>query len=248
MASRSCVGDLLKEGCEKTRAVVSGLVLAISRVEEEQPLVDVGFSPLLDPLSPTIEGVKYLHLDAQVINALFSALSVEVFNEVCNLKNTHEMWTYLQDHYEMSISTNDDCIQEWMLGEECSTSNSDNEESSTLSTSPHCFMAKGNKKVNFDDEPSYDELMLEKLNEYLGKEMSKFKVLKKEYVSLQNNYDVLKDEYETLLLNELNKSKVDIGITCDLLDDMPCVVANPCISSKVRISTSCDDSLDIPYC
>ena len=33
----SCVGDLLKEACEKTRAVVSGLVLAISGVEEEQP-------------------------------------------------------------------------------------------------------------------------------------------------------------------------------------------------------------------
>ena len=36
----SCVGDLLKEACEKTRAVVSGLVLVISGVEEEQPRVD----------------------------------------------------------------------------------------------------------------------------------------------------------------------------------------------------------------
>ena len=33
-------GDLLKEGCEKTQAVVSGLVLAISGVEVEQPRVD----------------------------------------------------------------------------------------------------------------------------------------------------------------------------------------------------------------
>ena len=51
-------------------------------------------------------------------------------------------------------------------------------------------MAKGNKKVNGDDEPSYDELMdiLEELNEYLGKEKSTFNVLKKEYVSLKNNY------------------------------------------------------------
>ena len=89
-------------------------------------------------------------------------------------------------------------------------------------------------------------MSLHMLNGYLGKEKSKFKVLKKEYVSLQNNYDVLKDEHETLLLNKLNKSKVDIGVTCDLLDDMPCVVANPCITSKVSISTSCDDLIDMP--
>ena len=73
-------------------------------------IVDVGFSRLLDPLAPTIEEEKCLHLDAQAINALYSALSVEVFNEVCNLKNAHEMWAHLQDHYEMSTSTNDDCI------------------------------------------------------------------------------------------------------------------------------------------
>ena len=33
----SWFGDLLKEGCEKTRTFVSGLVLAISGVKEEQP-------------------------------------------------------------------------------------------------------------------------------------------------------------------------------------------------------------------
>ena len=38
----SWFGDLLKEGCEKTRAFVSGLVLAISGVEEEQPRVNRG--------------------------------------------------------------------------------------------------------------------------------------------------------------------------------------------------------------
>nr|ADB85410.1 putative retrotransposon protein [Phyllostachys edulis] len=228
-------------------------------------IVDVGFSPPLDQFAPTIEEEKCLHLDAQATNALFSALSVDVFDAVCDLQNVHKMWTYLQEYYERSISTNEDCIQEWTSGEECSISNSDDEEStspststsssdddntSTPSTSPHCFMAKSKKEVNDNNEPSYDELldMLEELNDYLGKEKSKFKVLKNEYVSLQNDYNVLKDEHEILLLNELKKPKVDIGITCDLLDDMPCVIANSCISSKINISTSCDDLIDMPCC
>lgn len=203
----------------------------------------------MDHLAPTIEEEKCLHLDAQAINALFSALSVDVFNEVCDLKNAHEMWTQLHYHHEMSTSTSDDCIQEWMSGEECSTSSSDDDETSTPSTSPHCFMAKGKNKVN-NYEPSYDELMemLKELNEYIGKERKRFKVLEKEHISLQNNYDVLKDEHETLLLNELKKSNVNIGITCNLIDDLPCIASISCNSSKVNISASCDNLIDMPYC
>lgn len=210
----------------------------------------MGFCPPKDPFAQIIEEEKCSNLDTQATNALFSALSIEIFDAIYNLKNAHEMWIHLQDHYERSTSTSDDCIQEWMSGEECSTSSSENEDSSISSTSPHCFMAKGNKKVDDNDKPSYDELMdmFEELNEYLGKEVSKFKVLKKEYNLLQNNYDVLKNEHETFLLNELNKPKVDIGITCNLLDDMPCITTSSCISSDVSISTSCDDFLDTPCC
>lgn len=49
MAWRSCASDLLKEGCEETRTVVSGLVLAISGVEEEQPRVDRGVGSSGEP-------------------------------------------------------------------------------------------------------------------------------------------------------------------------------------------------------
>lgn len=216
-------------------------------------IVDVGFSPPLDQFAPTKEEEKCLHLNAQAINALFSALSVDVFDAICDLKNVHEMWTHLQEYYERSTSTSDDCIEEWTSGEECSTSSSDDDESSTPSTSPHCFMAKGKKKVNDDDdndEPSYDELidMLEEQNVFMGKEVSKFKALKKEFNLLQENYDVLKNEHETLLLKSYTSSKVDIGITCDLLDDLPCIAPISSNSSKVNISTSCDDLIDIPCC
>ena len=228
----------------------------------------VGFSPPLDQFAPTKEEEKCLHLNAQAINALFSALSVDVFDAICDLKNVHEMWTHLQEYYERSTPTSDDCIEEWTSGEECSISNSDDEEStssststpssdnddiSTPSTSPHCFMAKGKKKVYNDDdndEPSYAELidMLEEQNVFMGKGVSKFKVLKKEFNLLQNNYDVLKNEHETLLLKNYTSSKVDIGITCDLLDDLPCIAPTPCNSSKINVSTSCDDLIDMPCC
>ena len=41
-------------------------------------IVDVGFSPPLDPITPTIEEEKCLHLDAQATNVLFSALSEDI--------------------------------------------------------------------------------------------------------------------------------------------------------------------------
>jgi hypothetical protein len=59
--------------------------------------------------------------------------------------------------------------------------------------------------------------------------------LKKKHVSLQESYEELKISRENLLdtneklkeahnshvSQEANKVKVDVGITCDLLDDMP---------------------------
>lgn len=63
-------------------------------------------------------------------------------------------------------------------------------------------MAKGDKIKSINkNEPSYDELMdmLEELNEYLGKEKSRFKVLKKEYISLKDSYEELKEAHDSLL-------------------------------------------------
>ena len=33
-----------------------------------------------------------------------------------------------------------------------------------------------------------------------------------------------------------------------MLDDLPCVISNSCNSSKISISTSCEDLLDMPCC
>ena len=69
-------------------------------------IVDVGFSHALDD-NPTNEQEKCLHLDVQATNVLFSALSVDVFYKVCNLKSAHDMWIELQRLYEESTTTSD---------------------------------------------------------------------------------------------------------------------------------------------
>lgn len=80
--------------------------------------------------------------------------------------------------------------------------------------------------------------MLEDLNEYLGKEKFKFKVLKKEYLSLKDSYQELKEDHETLLLKDLTKPKVDVCITFDIIDDMPSRDVAPSIPSKASVDVA----------
>lgn len=80
--------------------------------------------------------------------------------------------------------------------------------------------------------------MLEDLNEYLGKEKFKFKVLKKEYLSLKDSYQELKEDHETLLLKDLTKPKVDVCITFDIIDDMPSIDVAPSIPSKASVDVA----------
>jgi hypothetical protein len=95
------------------------------------------------------------------------------------------------------------------------------------------------------------------LDDLLGDIKGKYKNLKKKHVSLQESYEELKTSDENLLdthekLNEAhnshisqqtNKVKVNVGITCDLLDDMSKIDK----VLKSSISTSCDDLLVMPY-
>jgi archaellum component FlaC len=111
-------------------------------------------------------------------------------------------------------------------------------------------MAKGEPK-----EFTYDDLveMVSNLDDLLGDMKGRYKNLKKKHVSLQESYEELKTSHENLLdtneklkeahnshiSQEANKVKVDIVITCDLLDNMPKIDK----ASKSSISTSCDDLL-----
>jgi hypothetical protein len=98
--------------------------------------------------------------------------------------------------------------------------------------------------------------MVSNLHDLLGDMKEKYKSLRKKHVSLQESYEELKtshknisDTHEKLkeahnshISQEANKVKVDVGITCDLIDDMPKIDK----VSKSSISTSCDDLLATP--
>src|SRR5579859_3364716 len=66
-------------------------------------IVDVGFSHALDDNAPTNAQGKCVHLDAQATNALFSALSVDVFYKVCNLKSAHECGLNFKEYMKNPI-------------------------------------------------------------------------------------------------------------------------------------------------
>jgi hypothetical protein len=98
--------------------------------------------------------------------------------------------------------------------------------------------------------------MVSNLDDLLGDMKGNYKSLRKKRISLQESYEELMTSHENLLdtheklkeahnsyiSQEANKVNVDVGITCDLIDDMPKVDK----VSKSSISTSCDDLLAIP--
>jgi hypothetical protein len=114
-------------------------------------------------------------------------------------------------------------------------------------------MAHGEPKLCESDEFTYDDLVevVSNLDDLLGDMKGKYKSLRKKHVSLQESYEELKTSHENLLdtheklkeahnfhiSQEANKGKVDVAITCDLVDDMP-KIDNV---SKFSISNSCDD-------
>jgi archaellum component FlaC len=131
-------------------------------------------------------------------------------------------------------------------------------ESPSLFDTPYYLMVKGELKVCEVNEFIYDDIveMVSNLDDLLGNMKGRYKNLKKKHVSLQESYEELKISHKNLLntheklkedhnshiSQEVNKVKVDIGITYDLLDDMAKIDK----VSKSSISTSCDDLLAMP--
>ena len=62
-------------------------------------IVDMGFSPPKDPQRLSLEDEKNSYLNAQASNVLFDALSNVVIFQLMPFRDTHELWTKLQDKY-----------------------------------------------------------------------------------------------------------------------------------------------------
>ena len=72
-------------------------------------LVDVGFSPPKDSQELSLEEEENSHLDTQVSNGLICVLSDVVLASIMPFWNAHDLWTKLQDKYEVSNIIEDDC-------------------------------------------------------------------------------------------------------------------------------------------
>ena len=73
-------------------------------------ILDIGFSPPKDYESTTLEDEKNLYLDALTSNEFCKFVSVVVFESILPLWDAHELWTKLQDKYEMLRCFTVSCI------------------------------------------------------------------------------------------------------------------------------------------
>ena len=103
-------------------------------------IVDVSLSPPKDSQELSLEDEINSHLETQVTNGLICVLTDVVLASIMPFRNAHELWTKLQDIYEVSKIIEDDC----------SPSTSGRDEFTTSSTSPTCDLSQGNNMVSGD--------------------------------------------------------------------------------------------------
>jgi hypothetical protein len=48
----------------------------------------------------TASDKKEIHLNARAKNCLYESLSIEIFNQICTLKNANEIWLKLHEHHD----------------------------------------------------------------------------------------------------------------------------------------------------
>ena len=103
-------------------------------------IIDVGFPPPKNSQELSLEDEENSHLDTLVANGLICVLSDAVLASIMPFRSAHELWTKLQDIYEVSNIIEDDC----------SPSTSGRDEFTTSSTSPTCDSSQSNEMVSGD--------------------------------------------------------------------------------------------------
>jgi hypothetical protein len=114
-------------------------------------ILDMGFSPPKDPKKSIFRGEENSYLDAQAINVLSDVVSIVVVSSIMLFRNAHELWTKLQEKYDVSKFIEDECIPSISVHDELS------------STSPMCDKKQGNDMMsgdgncNVDSELNFDD-------------------------------------------------------------------------------------------
>ena len=100
----------------------------------------MGFSSPMDPQNLSIEEKINSYLDALASKVLSRDVSLAVTSSIMPYINSHELWTKLQDKYDVSNIIEDGCIASTFGRDEFSSS----------SSSPMCGKTQGNDMVSGD--------------------------------------------------------------------------------------------------
>jgi hypothetical protein len=106
----------------------------------------MGFSSPKDPQNLSLEEEKNSCLDALASHVFSIVVSNVVTSSIMPFGSAHELWTKIQDKYDVSNIIKDDCI----------ASTSGRDEFSSSSTSPKCVKTQGNDMVSGDENCNVD--------------------------------------------------------------------------------------------
>ncbi|KAJ1279281.1 hypothetical protein BS78_04G144100 [Paspalum vaginatum] len=127
-------------------------------------------------------------------------------------------------------------------------------EATSLFSTPHCLMERGSLMVNDDDDDDDnddDDLlkMLSEADNNMYKKNEKFKELKTSPENLKEAHEKVEEAHNFNLVHEATMVKVDMSVTCDLLDSST-NARNPtnsscstCNGSYMKDDFSCDATL-----
>ena len=101
-------------------------------------IVDMEFPHPKDLQKLSLEDEENSYLNSLVSHAIVGVLSNVVLESIMPFRNAHDLWTKLQDKYDVSNIIEDDC----------SPSTSGRDEFSTSSTSPTCGKPQPNEMVS----------------------------------------------------------------------------------------------------
>src|SRR5664279_4217649 len=113
-------------------------------------IVYMGFPPPKDPQKLSLEDEENSYLNTLITNVFIYVLRDVVLESIMPFRNAREIWTKLQDKYDVSNIIEDDC----------SPSTSGRNELRTFSTSPTCGQPQGNEMVSSDGYCNDDSVLI----------------------------------------------------------------------------------------
>ena len=186
-----------------------------------EQIVDMGFSSPKG-LDCSLEDEKNLYLNTQATNVFFKYLSIVVLESIRPSWKAHEIWTKLQDKYDVSKN----------CGNDYSPSTSGRDEFSTSSTSPTCGNPQHNDMVSSDIYCNLD-------NEIIVDDHSSLSCCNALYMDLntystQNDLHACVDSPCISCRNSLTKSYDDMLDTSSCHNKNGCISSSPCVTNHVE--------------